>query len=169
MKRVTLTHLIEVFQTICQLSFITRSENSSSWDFERSVRFLEENTLHDNITFISRGSKNLPLNSERHIYGMNNIVIQNLQIDLDNRSGWTDHHDWEPLSLAKWHFVNCHFRPSSLNMWGIHFPWRGSFRFYRNEFEFESSRFGGDWVFVFPVRKQDFVSRKRLHGKQYPN
>ena len=150
MKNVKLSHLIKVFQTICQLSFISRSKTSSSWDFDLSLPFLEENMLRQNITFVSRRTfKNLPLNSERHIYEMNDIVIRNLQIDLDNRSGWIDHHDWEPLSHAKWHFVNCHFEPSSPNMWTIHFPWCGSFRFYNNKFEFESSRFGGSWLFVF--------------------
>ncbi len=164
MRRVRLTQLIEVFHTICQLSFITRSEKSSSWDFERSVSFLEEDTLHENITFLSRDIKNLPLNSEKHIYGMNDIVIQNLQIDLDNRSGWTDYHDWEPLSLAKWHFVNCHFRPSSPSMWSIHFPWSGSFRFYKNEFEFEPSRFGGYWVFVFQYGSGILFQGNDFHG-----
>ena len=149
MKNVKLSHLIKVFQTICQLSFISRSEKSSSWDFDLSLPFLEENRLHQNITFVSRTFRNLPLNSERHIYEINNIVIQNLRIDLDTRSGWTDHHDWEPLSSAKWHFANCHFEPSSPNMWSIRFPWCGSFRFYKNEFEFESNRFVGSWLFVF--------------------
>ena len=93
---------------------------------------------------------------------MNNIVIRNLQIDLDNRSAWTDHKDWKPLSLAKWHFVNCHFRPSSPNMWGIHFPWSGSFRFYANEFEFESGRFAGHWVFVF-----QYGSRVLFQGNDF--
>ena len=58
---------------------------------------------------------------------------------------------WHPLSYAKWHFENCHFETSAGNMWSIVFPWRGSFRFYKNEFGFNSTLFGSHWLFNFRV------------------
>ena len=163
MKTVQLSHLIEVLQSVCQLSFITRSERSSAWDFDRSAPFLEEHALHKHLNFVSGASRHLPLNSERRPFGMNNIIIQKLHIDLDDRSGWTTHRDWKPLSFAKWHFVNCHFESSSPNMWSMHFPWRGSFRFYRNKFDLRKSRrFGGHWIFSFQNG-----SRVWFHGNDF--
>ena len=151
LKRITFSELVEVFQEISQLSSIRKSDQSSKWDFHLSLPLLESRSLHKHITFASRNFKTLPLNSERHLYEMNDIVIRNLQITLDDRNGLTIHRDWHPLSYAKWHFENCHFEASSANMWSIVFPWRGSFRFYKNEFGFKSSLFGSHWLFNFRV------------------
>ena len=149
-RNVTLSHLIDVLHNVSQLSIVTRSERSSSWDFDKSIPFLEENDLHQHIVFVTpRSSKHLPLNSERHLYEMNNVIIRNIRIDLDDRSGWTGRDDWEPLSHAKWHFEKCCFEASSPNMWPIHFPWSGSFRFYKSTFDFPTSRHGGYWILVF--------------------
>ena len=164
LKKIELSELVGVLQHVCQLSFVARSEKRSSYDFDRSVPYLAENGLHNHITFVSRTFKNLPLNSERHLYEMNNIVIRNLHIDLDARSPWTDHDDWEPLSHAKWHFENCYFDASSPNMWTINFPWSGIFRFYRNEFDLRSSRFSGSWLFDFQTGSRSLFQGNNFRG-----
>ena len=147
MKRITFSELVEVSQAICQLSSVQRSDQSSTWDFHLSLPFLESRSLHKHIAFASRNFKTLPLNSERHLHELDNIVIRNLQITLDDRNGLTVRSDWHPLSYAKWHFENCQFESASGNMQSIVFPWRGSFRFYKNEFSFQSRLFGSYWLF----------------------
>ena len=149
-KKIKQSHLIEVLRNVCELAFVKRSESSSTWNFKKTIPFLEENGLNKHITFVSRKSLNLPLNSERHLYGRNDIIIRNLHIDLDDREGWDGHDDWAPLCFAKWHFENCNFSPSSPNMWNIVFPWFGTFRFYNNNFDFGANTFGGrSWLFGF--------------------
>ena len=149
-KKVTLSRLIDILHNVGQLSIVTRSERSSSWDFDKSIPFLEKNDLHKHITFVDRRtSKHLPPNSERHLYDITNIIIRHLRIELDDRSGWTAHDDWEPLSYAMWHFEDCYFEASSSSMWPINFPWSGSFRFYRNKFDFPTNRYGAYWIIVF--------------------
>lgn len=150
-KAIQYSELVKVFQGICHSSIIERSEHSASWDLDRSLSLLEEHSLHENITFVHRRFTELPLNSERHMYETNNIVIRDLHIHLDARDGLTAHNDWHPLSYAKWHFENCCFEPASPNMWSLSFPWRGSFRFYRNRFDFKTSRVDGNWLFSFGV------------------
>ena len=150
-KAIQYSELVKVFQGICHSSIIERSEHSASWDLDRSLSLLEEHSLHENITFVHRRFTDLPLNSERHLYETNNIVIRDLHIHLDDRDGLKAHNDWHPLSYAKWHFDNCCFEPASPNMWSLLFPWRGSFRFYKSQFDFKSSRFGGYWLFSFGV------------------
>ncbi len=149
LKTIKFSKLIEVFREICELSSIQRSKQSWKYDFDLSLTFLESRSLDKHITFASRNFKTLPLNSERHLYEMNDIVIRNLQINLDDQKGLTIHDDWHPLSFAKWHFENCHFASSSVNMWHIGFPWRGSFRFYKNDFDFPLRHPGGRWSFGF--------------------
>ena len=151
-KNVTLSHLIGVLHNVAQLSFVTRSEGLSSWNFDNSIPFLKENDLHKHIVFDSRrSSKHRPLNSEWHLYEMNDVIIRNLRIDLDDSSGWTAHDDWKPLSHAKWHFEKCYFEASSPSMWSIHFPWRGSFRFHKNKFDFPTASHGGCWILAFQL------------------
>ena len=163
LKKIEISELIGVLQHVCQLSFLTRSEKSSSFDFDRSLPYLAENGLRKHITFVSSTSKNLPLNSERHLYGMNDIVIRNLHIDLNDRLAWTAHDDWEPLSHAAWHFENCCFEASS-NMWSIDFPWRGRFRFYKNEFNFRDSQFVGHWLFIFQTGSWILLQGNNFRG-----
>ncbi len=149
-KTIDLSQLIAVFQKICELSIITRSDQSSCYDFDRSTHYISEYGLDTHIAFPSWKLNPPPLNSEKHLYSMNNIAVRNLHINLDDRSGWTAHDDWQPLSSAKWHFEFCRFEvSSSTNMWDIQFPWLGSFRFYNNEFHFRSDTYPGHWLFVF--------------------
>ena len=137
-----------MLRKIGELSLVSRSERFSSWDFDRSLEFIRNEGLEDQICFVSRRDKTLPLNSERHIFELYNIVLRNLEIELDDKSAW-DGVDWEPVSNAKLHFESCQFRCPSSSMWAIGFPWRGSFRFHGNEFCFPSSRHSGVWIFAF--------------------
>ena len=164
LKQIELSALIAVLQNVCQLSFVTRSEKSSSYEFDRSIPYLKEHGLHNHIIFVSRDFKRLPLNSERHLYETNNIVIRNLHIDLNDRSAWTAHDDWEPLSHAKWHFEKCFFDASGSNMYAINLPWLGSFRFYKNEFDFRSGRFGRHWLLVFQTGSRILLQGNNFGG-----
>ncbi|MDE0453186.1 MAG: hypothetical protein OXI90_15645 [Gammaproteobacteria bacterium] len=150
-KRITLTRLVEVSREISERSLIRRTERSASWDFERSSEYVREQGLHEHITFVSakHWDKTLPLNSERHIFEIDNVVVRDLEIELDDRSAWDEIADWHPISNAKWHFERCRFRCPSPNMWVVAFPWRGSFRFHESEFRFPSGSRGGAWIFAF--------------------
>ena len=150
-KHITLTRLVEVSRKIGEQSLISRTEQSTSWDFERSSEYLRRQGLRDHIAFVSAKyrDKTLPLNSERHIYDLYNIVVRDLEIELDDRSVMDAVEDWGAVSYAKWHFEGCRFQCPSRNMWAIAFPWRGSFRFYNGEFCFPSNGHGGAWVFAF--------------------
>ena len=108
--------------------------------------------LNEHIAFVSakRLDKALPLNSERHIFEIDNVVVRDLEIKLDDRSAWDEIADWSPISNAKWHFEGCCFRSPSPNMWALAFPWRGSFRFHKNQFRFPSDGHGGGaWILPF--------------------
>ena len=164
LKKVALTDLVSILQQVCQKSFITRSEKSSSYDFDRSLPFLTENDLEKHISFTRKTLKTLPLNSERHLYEINNIIIRYLHIDLNNRSTWDAYDDWEPLSHAKWHFENCYFDASGSNMYAINFPWSGSFRFYKNKFDFQTAGFGGYWLFVFQKSSRIWMQRNNFRN-----
>ena len=122
-----------------------------SWDFERSSKYVRQQGLQNHIAFVSARGRDraLPLNSERHIYDIDNIVVRDFEIELDSSLAWDAVEDWAPVSDAKLHFEGCRFQCPSPNMWSITFPWRGSFRFHNNEFCFPASRFGGHWVFAF--------------------
>lgn len=148
-KQVKFSQLVDILHNICQLSMIERSKKSSSWDLDLSVPFLEKKGLDSHITFVSRRYKKLPLNSERHLYDMNNIVLRNLEIDLDDSSAWNTHDDWSPLNITKWHLEHCRFVPTSSYAGPMNFPWRGSFRFFKNEFEFQSHGIIGSCLFNF--------------------
>lgn len=163
-KHITLSELIDVLQNVCQLSFVTRSENTSSFDFDRAKSYLKERYLDYHITFISHKFNTLPLNSERHLYGMNNIEICNLHINLDDNLAWVAHDDWEPLSYAKWHFQKCYFDADSPNMHTIQFPWRGDFRFYKNQFAFRTGRIGGHWLLVFRLGSRILFQGNNFQG-----
>ena len=162
MKTIRYSELVKVFQEICNASLIEPSAKSSKWDFDRSASVLKEHALQRNISFAHRDFKTLPLNSERHLYEMNNIVISNFHIHLDESEGLAAHSDWHPLSYAKWHFEHCYFEPASVNMWTLDFPWCGSFRFYKNRFAFASRRIENYWLFIFGVG-----SRILLHGNDF--
>ena len=163
-KHVKLTRLVEVFYKIGEQSIIRRSEQSSSWDFDRSLEYVREQGLQGHISFVSWNDKALPLNSERHIYAFSNIVVRELEIELNDRSAWNVVEDWFPVSNARLHFEGCRFQSSSSGMWAIAFPWRGSFRFHGNEFFLPPSRHGGYWAFNFQSRSMVWFVRNDFFG-----
>ena len=148
-KHVKLTHLVETLQEIGKRSMISRSEKSSSWDFDRSSKYVHAQGLQSHIDFVSRKDRALPLNSERHIYELSNIVVRDLEIELDDEAAWTAVEDWSPISYAQLHFEGCRLQCLKSTMWAVAFPWHGSFRFHNNEFCFPLSQHGGYWMFCF--------------------
>ena len=150
-SRITLTRLVEVSRRIGELSLESRTERFTKWDFERAADYVREQGLETHIRFVSLAArdKRLPLNSERHVYDMENIVVRDLEIELDDKTGWDRDGDWVPVSRAKWHFDRCGFRCPSPNGWVFVFPWRGAFRFRSNEFSTPSDRFAGHWTLAF--------------------
>ena len=118
-----------------------------SWDFERSSDYISDQGLQNHINFVCPRKTLLPIGSEREIYELNNIVIRNVEIELDDRNAWDIVKNWAPVSDAKLHFEGCRFFCPSSNMWAIHFPWRGSFRFEKSEFCFTAGEYGGYWIF----------------------
>ena len=99
-----ISDLVSLLQRVCRMSFITRSEKSSSYDFDRSLPLLTELGLEGHVSFVSRPSKTLPLNSERHLYELGNIIIRNLHIELNERSAWAAHDDWGTIVYGKMAF-----------------------------------------------------------------
>lgn len=148
-KKIKLTRLAEVFREIAVQSTISRSEQSLSWDFARSSKYLHEQELKGHICFVSRSGTQFPLNSERHKYDLSSLIVRNLEIDLDNRSAWDDVGDWAPISSVKLHFELCQFASSSPNMWPMAMPWMGSFQYEQNEFIFPPNEHSGTWIFSF--------------------
>ncbi len=163
-KQVKLTRLVEILQEIGKHSMISQSEKSSSWDFDRSLEYVHTQGLQGHIDFVSRKDKGLPLNSERHIYELDNIVIRNLEIELDDQSAWDVVNDWSPISYAQLYFESCRFQRLKSMMSAFVFPWCGSFRFHSNEFCLPSSHHGGYWVFTFRDWSRVWFVRNNFTG-----
>ena len=149
-KHITYTRLVEVFRKINGQSVVSRPPGGTVYDFERSLKYVREQGLEDHIKYVSlwRRDQALPLNSERHIYELYNIVVRDLEIELDNSLAWAAVGDWFPVSSAKWHFEGCRFLGPSPGMWSFVFPWRGSFRFHKSDF-CHPDQYGGLWTFAF--------------------
>ena len=153
-RRISFSDLGKILQEVNEKSYIEKTSTKSSWDFTLAIPFLKENGLDENICFRSF-DKGLPLNSERKIYNLlSNILVRNLTIKLDDISNWSKQADWEPASLAKWHFEECRIEPRNLSIGNIYFPWPGNFRFYKNEFFFGDSEGMQAWTFVFQRNSQ---------------
>ena len=164
LKKIPLTELTSVLQRLCQMSFVSRSATSSSYDFDRCLPYLTERGLQEHIIFVSGLSRRLPLNSDRHVYDINNIIIRKLHIQLNDRQTWAAYDDWQPLAHSKWHFESCDFDASGSNMYSMHFPWSGSFRFYKNDFGFRSHSVMGYWLFVFQNGSRVVLQRNNFRN-----
>ena len=154
--------LIQIFQEVNKKSYVERTPTRATYDFTLAIPFLKEKGLDESICFRSF-EEGLPTNSERGIYdGISNILIRNLTIKFDTHLDLSKQSDWEPASTAKWHFEECRIEPLSPNTGNLHFPWRGDFRFYKNEFSFDDSEGARIWLFVFGIgsrvlfQKNDF-------------
>ena len=141
--------LLVVFREIDNKSYEQTGPRSWSFDLDRAFQYLKENELQRNILSRSRSRKTLPLNSDRHIYNLQDVIVKDLHIKLDKNLNFMDRYDLQGLSHAKWHFENCRFESESSNMASLSFPWRGDFRFVRNEFFFPNSNGMRAWLFAF--------------------
>ena len=153
MKFIKLSELVEILWQFNQESIVHSSERSFSWNFNRSLNFLQEKDLSDHIAFAPQDQDDFPIDSELNQYGIINVIIQNLQIELDSEKGLTIYSDWQhwrPLSRSKLHFENCYFEAQHADaMYSVIFPWNGHFRFYKNKFDFPTSEYPGYWIFPF--------------------
>ena len=149
-KHITYTRLVEVCRKFGEQSVVSRTGGATVYDFERLSKYVCEQGLEDHIKYVSLSGRDeaLPLNSERHIYELHNIVVRDLEIELDNSSAWKVIEDWNLVSSAKWHFEGCRFLGPRPGMWSFVFPWRGSFRFHNNDF-CHPDQCGGMWTFAF--------------------
>lgn len=147
-KEISGTELTEVLRKINSDSIISKSPTGGSWDYDLAKPYLEAKGLDQHIHFPKRRYQTFPLNSELHIYDMNNVVISKLTIKMEDSFSPEKKEDWEPLSMAKWHLERCRFVSTSPNMRAFIFPWSGEFRFYRNIFS--SPEGGGMHAWIFP-------------------
>lgn len=156
-KDISFSDLIRVLQEVDKKSLVKKSSTSSSYDLDLTIPFLRKNGLDRHICFPSF-EKGLPRNSERGTYNwIDNILIRNLDIKLDSLDAnldWSGQSSLNPTSSAAWHFEECRFEPGSPNTARIHFPRLGSFRFYKNEFDFGDSRGMRSWAFIFAGRSR---------------
>ena len=166
LKQINFSELIEILHKICELSVLENTGNVSEWDFDLSLPYLKEMGLEEQIKFKveSRNFKRIPLNSERHIYDMYNIVLQRLQINLDSYPTWGKYENWHPLDITMWHFEYCNFIPSKPNSRIANFPWRGNFRFYKNVFGFESTGIIGFCLLNFQNRSRILFQGNDFQG-----
>ena len=151
-KRISSADLTRVLQIVCEKSCISETATSLSFDFALATPFITEESLENHILSDQpRGKKLYPLNSERHIYGINNLIFRDLDIEmgLNLNLGRDSIVQRINSSGVNWHFEDCRFQPSSSNMASLSFGWQGFFRFYNNELDYGDSRGGRTWLFFF--------------------
>ncbi len=150
-KDITLTHLVDVLRKIGEKSLESPTGRYLTYDFSLSSEYVRNQGLKHHIAFETHSGRDnaLPLNSEHHIYDMDNILVRDLVIKLDDWLIWNQVEDWAPVSSAKLHFERCRFQVPTANEWIFKLPWCGSFRFYKNEFCFPASKHSGHWLFIF--------------------
>lgn len=137
-KSISATDLTQVLQIIHEESLIDRTDTTAGYDLDLARPFLKGQGLEGHILVHHQSFREsyFPLNSERNIYEINNLIFRNLDIDLEGTLDWNKGFIWATTPIGtKWHFEHCRFKFSS-SMLNIFFGWYGSFRFYKNEFEF---------------------------------
>lgn len=143
--------LSQILQDVHEKSLKENSNTSWTVNLDWAYPFLEKEGLHDHIVVHEpRGRDIRYVNSEQNIYHLSNLMLRNLDVDLE--LNWSVGKDF--LSLAsrcwsKWHFENCRFHSPSPDMNSLIFDWYGSFRFYRNIFDFGDSRTMRAWTLAF--------------------
>ncbi len=118
-----------------------------SYDFVRAEPFLADAGLANHILIRQPRGKDFPRHFESDIFDTNNLIFQHLTIILDTPLVSDCQLDSAVMGHYKLHFRHCYFMPVSLNMADLSFPWRGTFRFYQNDFIFHR-RDLGVWLFV---------------------
>ena len=124
------SRLARVINLVLQQSVYDKSENSCSYDFERAAPIIDKLGLHRHIYIKSRHLGTVPLNSENHVYDIDNVIIKGLNIRVTNNSSWKDYIAQKPFFFLKWHFEDCIFESYSSTR-AISFPWKGNFRLYK--------------------------------------
>ena len=148
-KKISSADLTQVLKIVDEQSLIKKPANSMSYDLTLANPFLREQGLDSHIVCYQPRGKKLLLNSEGQIYGMNNLIFRNLDIEMGLRLNWGEDSDRNPLQSVQWHFEHCRFKPSSPNTGTFSFSWLGFFRFYNNEFDFGDSSGMRSWLFSF--------------------
>ena len=162
----TLTHLVEALSAD-QRTLVGESDGTiGQVDFERATEYVGELGLEAHIGSITlaRRGKTLPLNSERHIYDMENIVVRDVAVELDSKPGWGRGEDCVLASYAKWHFEGFRFRCPSPNGWIFALPWRGAFCFCNNEFSTAPDCFAGKSSMVLGMTLAEITCRPNALG-----
>ena len=154
-KRICSSNLVEELQALARIAYRKRTAGGHALDLELAIPFLQKKGLDDHIKGYAKRSRKghrsrrAELNSEQTIYRTNDIVIRDMEITMSDALTGGNLSQWEHLWFVSWHFENCTFRSPSPNMAHFNFPWRGNFRFYRNEFDFGEGWGMRAWTFVF--------------------
>ena len=151
LREVESAELTQILEVVHEESFLKDPDRKGWYDLAKAYPFLERKDLHEHIICNQSRDKGISsLNSEAHVYDVNNLIFRNLEIKLEVNWQlkqdfiWTSH----PLH-AKWHFEHCRFTSTSPNTGTIVFGWRGDFRFHKNEFDFGDSKGMRAWMFAF--------------------
>ena len=144
-KKISYVELIQVLQTVHE-----KSRPEKLFDFNLANPFLQREGLHGHIVpFERRGKRLYPLNSERHVYDIDNLILRNLDIVKLERHSKFELEESHQLGI-KWHFEDCRFQPSSPNGQTISFGWHGSFRFHNNKFDlYDDKKMNWGWLLSF--------------------
>ena len=172
-KSVLASELADILRTACRksitsdLSARTRivslpTGKTTSYDLELARPFLKDEGFADHIIMHRPPGGSLFRHPERSMYALNNLIVRRLTITLDQPFVGGSRAGWELMNWAlKLHFEHCRFIPSSPNSATIEFPWRGRFRFFRNDFAF-SGRGGRGWLLVFGSMSDVAFHRNRF-------
>ena len=149
-KKISFAELTQVLQIVEEQSCIEKASRTFTYDITLANPFLRERGLESHIICYQPRGKNLfPLNTDRRIYDIDNLIFRDLEIEMELHLKWGKDAGWNVLQSIAWHFEHCRFRPSSSNTGTFSFSWQGSFRFYNNEFDFGDSEGGRSWLFLF--------------------
>ena len=133
------------------MAFRERSKSSWSVDLELAYPFLErEGLLGHILTHESRERTARSLNRVKRVYGITNLILRNLDVDLELH--WTVANDFAPLAARcwfEWRFERCQFHSPNPNMNSLAFDWSGIFGFYKCKFDFGDSRAMRHWSLLF--------------------
>ena len=148
-KDISGSELVDVLNQINEISIISKTDRGLSYDFARSKTCLKKKGLDKHIVFPRKNRRRYPINSERHTYSLQNIVIRNLTIRLTENLNLDREGTWGSLLCALWQFEKCRFIADSGRGSSLIFNSRGDFRFTHNTFNFPESGVIGIWLLCF--------------------
>lgn len=157
-RRITSADLSQVLQTVHKEAFREKSNTTWTVDLELAHPFLERKGLLNHIvTHERRGRTARNLRGVRRVYGLSNLILRHLDVDLEHH--WKVGRDLDRMAgrcWFEWHFERCRFYSRSPNMNSLTFDWYGVFRFHRCKFDFGDSRGMRHWSLLF--ERGSFVS-----------